>query len=726
MASLATAWTSATEPLPEGEVLNPTIEPGQVLIPEQTTSSPEFDDEAAATLAVRDYETARAWLENNLWYAEWEASDLLYQSPTQDYANGSFSGTPRVSDFTVNDACSTMVGEVNRQLFAQQVPFVLRPRGKTTQIMVEAWTALLEVLLDRMDFEYHLRLGNATMGLQGTQVQKVGWHTRTYKRKVPKRKGMPQKADLPIGGETTVPTTESDTFEMVDKDVTESWPFIEYRELGSTLFDPKWNTPMRPDLCGFSVDVDDVNFDDLEGMQQLECYKEKLPSREALIAHFFQNPEGTASPASESLKDFTSDGSPVLHAQGGTINTSVNPLDAVFKMITRWDKHRVIGVLLMDEKTFTIRNEPAEMQRGIPHFTANWRSIQNSGWGVGLGRLVGCQQRVKQGVINHGLWSLAYTYNAPLVHARGIDAPTQNVQMMKGGFFPVTPIGNNVLNAVGFLPVPEVPADTWRFLAWGDQSADSSSGANDAFAQGDISKRGSSAARTATGAAAVSAKSNQRAAEPVDNVSNGIIIPVIDLLIEMVKMQKMPVQEIREVLEERLADKLTEEFDFQEFFDARLETRVLAGQKLAAKQGIAQVLPFLTQIAQQPDVIQKLHDRGETMDIGVIVKMMIDYSELNGQYDIIRPLTPEEDQKLQQGASNPKAAEAQTKIQVEQLRGQNKLAEVQEQGKVDLTTKLAEQAIEKLGGGVPLERAEGFNERKEDEQQLTSGIGGGL
>ena len=724
MASLASAWTSATEPLPPGEVLNSTIEPDQVTIPALTTSSPEFDDEAAATLAVRDYETARAWLENNLWYAEWEASDLLYQSPTQDYANGSFGGTPRVSDFTVNDACSTMVGEVNRQLFAQQVPFVLRPRGKTTQIMVEAWTALLEVLLDRMDFEYNVRLGNATMGLQGTQIQKVGWHTRKYKRKVPKRKGQPQKANLPIGGEQTIPTTESDTFEMVDETVEESWPFIEYRELGSTLFDPKWNTPNRPDIANiYAIDVDDVNFDDLEGMRQLECYD--IPDREALIAHFFQLPEGSASEASESLKSLTSDGSPVLHAQSGTINTSVDPLNTPLKMITRWDKDRVISVLTFEDKTYTIRNEENELHR-VPHFTANWRSIQNSGWGVGLGRLVGCQQRVKQGVINHGLWSLAYTYNAPLVHARGIDAPTQNVQMMKGGFFPVTPIGNNVLNAVGFLPVPEVPADTWRFLQWGDQTADSSSGANAAFMEGNISQRGSSAARTATGAAAVSAKSNQRAAEPIDNVANGIVIPVIDMLIEMVKMQKMPVAEIREVLEERLADKLTEEFDFQEFFDARLETRVLAGQKLAAKQGIAQVLPFLTQIAQQPDVIQKLHDRGETMDIGVIVKMMIDYSELNGQYDIIRPLTPEEDAKLQQQAGGPKVADAQSKLQVEQLRGQNKLAEVQEKGKVDLTTKLAEQAIDKLGGGVPLERAEGFNERKEDEQQLTSGIGGGL
>ena len=38
-------------------------------------------------------------------------------------------------------------------------------------------------------------------------------------------------------------------------------------------------------------------------------------------------------------------------------NTSVNPLDAVFKMITRWDAGRVVSVLELDTKHYTIRNE---------------------------------------------------------------------------------------------------------------------------------------------------------------------------------------------------------------------------------------------------------------------------------------------------------------------------------------------------------------------------------
>src|ERR1700761_1896297 len=122
----------AAVPLPQGEQIGVVIERPAVDIPPGGTASPELSNEAAATLAVRDYERSRAWMEENSWYMEWEWSDLLHQSPTLNYSQGDGNeGTARVSDFTVSNAVETMGGEVKRQIFAQQIPFMLRPRGKT-------------------------------------------------------------------------------------------------------------------------------------------------------------------------------------------------------------------------------------------------------------------------------------------------------------------------------------------------------------------------------------------------------------------------------------------------------------------------------------------------------------------------------------------------------------------------------------------------------------------
>jgi hypothetical protein len=720
---------SAVTPLPEGEYVRPNIQRDQVAITPGGTTPAEFSDEAAATLAIRDYEIARAWLDQNAWYMEWEWSDLLHQSPTLNFTStdGSYDAAPRVSDFTVNNTCETMGGEVKRQIFAQQVPFVLRPRGSTSQTMIDAWTALIEVLLDRMNFEYEVKRGIDCMTLQGTCILKGGWDTRTYIKNVPVRKGAPVRTDMPIGGEQQTPTTESDTFELEPKEITESWPFIEYRELGSTIFDPKWNTPNHPDMCGYAIDIDDVNFDDLEGMRQLDCYN--IPDRAALEMWFFNHPEGSASVATQALNDLSSSGSPALHAESETKTTSVNPLETPVKMITRWSKQHVISVVQINGRDYTIRNEDNELCR-IPHFSANWRSIQNSGYGIGLGRLTGCEQRVKQGVINHALRSLAYRFNAPLITAQGTNAPTQNVLARLGGFFPVQPIGNNVKNSIAFLDLPPVPPEAWQMLQWANQSEQDTSGADQAFAQGNISKAGSSAARTATGASRIAQKSDQRASGPIDNVAEGIVIPYIEMLIDMIKMQKMPATEIREILSEKFSAQIMKEFDLQKFYDARLEIRVLAGQKLAAKAAIGQVLPFLMQITQQPQLIEQLHAEGKTVDMGVMFDLILQFSELQGQYDLFRPMTEKEQQQVAQAAANPVAAATQGKLAVEQQRGQNEIEKTKQKGVGDAQNIVLKAAVEHATGGgqsegkqeSPLNRAEGYNTRADDEALLRGGI----
>src|SRR5437879_1130703 len=125
----------------------------QVTLPEGAAKHPEWDDAAAASLVRQDYERARNYVDNNMWQADWEENDILYQSPYLggDGTDGRFA---RVSRFGVNNATNTMGDAVKAGLFSQKPPIFMRPRGKTTQLETDGWTALIDVLFDRMGFRY--------------------------------------------------------------------------------------------------------------------------------------------------------------------------------------------------------------------------------------------------------------------------------------------------------------------------------------------------------------------------------------------------------------------------------------------------------------------------------------------------------------------------------------------------------------------------------------------
>jgi len=150
------------------------------------------------------------------------------------------------------------------------------------------------------------------------------------------------------------------------------------------------------------------------------------------------------------------------------------------------------------------------------------------------------------------------------------------------------------------------------------------------------------------------------------------------------------------------------------------EADVLAGQKLAARQGIQQLIPMFLQILQQPQLLEFLHQRGETVDFQVMMDLMMQVSELTQQPDIFRKLTPDEQQQIQ--AMNPGAQKVQAAATMEKLKGANKQQEIQTKGEVDRANKAAEIVMEHAAAGIPLERAAGLVERSDDEQQLKNGL----
>lgn len=671
-------------------------------------AAPKFDDQAAASLVVQDYNRARTYIETEQWSEQWIENDLLYDVPLMD--NLADPSRARVPRFTVNNQTNTMADAVRTGLFSQKPPFFVRPRGNTSQAVADAWTALIDTLLDRMNFRYWVGLGIDSQTLHGTGVWKGGWTFRKRIVRVRKQKSPKERVNTPTGTEE-VETEESLDFTVTTKTITESYPWIESRLIGTTLFDPGWRTPNMPDLCGYAVDVDYVTWMDLEEMSNEGCYT--IPDLEAFKTFFFNNQAAAAQGGTNIERSLSREGSIVSHAEERSTATTADPLGQPMLMLERWDPKRVMTCLLFNGRVLVIRNDEHNLAR-IPHFTANWRSKLNSGWGIGQGKLVGGDQRIEQGTLDHALNLLAYQFNPAILHLMGQNTPTGNRMIRAGGFYAVA--GDDVRKGMAVMQMPEIPPQAWQMIQYAKTSSEETGGADATFMQGQLQGKGSSAARTATGAGAISQKANARVQTPVENLELGLFNPWLNMLVDLIKVN-MPTKEIKQILSKKLGTALMKSFKIGEFMEADIELEMLAGARLAAKAAMAQQLPYLMQIFQQPQLIEQLHAEGKTISLDVLLDVLFAVSEYRIEDDIIVEMTPQEKALvMQMNAPNAKIQEA---VAQQRLKNQGELdlADRRSQNKVAET--VAERAMDHNESGIPLDHATGLLERGDDERLLS-------
>ena len=163
------------------------------------------------------------------------------------------------------------------------------------------------------------------------------------------------------------------------------------------------------------------------------------------------------------------------------------------------------------QQKVVIRNGPHRMP-DKPFFSANYWDIDNAGYGMGIGRIAGADQRVEQGMINAILDILAYAVNPEYSILRGANVPTQDQRRRLGGIRVVD--GPDATRAVSLVPQPQVPADAWRAIQAAISSSEGATGADQASVQGSLPGRGSSIGRSGTGAGMISAASSRPLAMP--------------------------------------------------------------------------------------------------------------------------------------------------------------------------------------------------------------------
>jgi len=629
--------------------------------------------DAEVSLVVGSAASSESYIANKQYSLLWRDSDLLFQSPRPiSVFENTYVLEPNVQRFTVAKCINAIVPQLYKGLFYQDPPMVLRPHAGTSQDTVDAKTILFSELLDECRFKAETKYGLEQMAHLGTGIWKWGI---TYKEVITKTRtaAVSTITSGPVQAQSsvTIPTDEPPKIEIKSKWVPR--PFFESREISKVFVDSHCSVGdiRRAD---WAIDCRYMDFymlqDLIKGIAALpKDHPDKagwvLPS-ESELKDLFMPPTDAGSPALLVSDQAAYIKGVVHHSEEINIQTSPDLLFKKLEVLEYWDKKRKIIVIDRKKKLYSGKNDFGV----IPFLSANWWNRPKAFYGMGLGLIVGQNQRVDQGAINAILKILSFGVNPIYLRKRDSNNPTQ---MIRTGLGKILSVDTEVDKSYRLLETPKVPPDVWAALSESEKATESTSGADAQLVQGSSAGPRSSMGRTAGGAAQLGQASATRLDGPLDNFIEQVFKPFLYVLDELV-FTYFSDAEIFAILGEEKGKDYT--VDLQKFHDAKIEYEVLAGSSLAAKKTMAQSMTLITQIFENPTIQQNLADINEEyVDFKEILKMWMEASEWKNFNDIVKPLTAEMKQKQ---AAKSQAAQQQSKLATQQAMSQQNFVQKQQ------------------------------------------------
>jgi hypothetical protein len=632
---------------------------------DENTGTFQFDDDAALKLVLDDAQADDTFMNVNQWPANWLLADTLYQSPLSsscfDGGNVSQANVPK---FTVSNHISSIVPKLMGGIFYEDPPFLLRPGPDTTTDIVRAKTAVFSAQLRDMKFEEESERSLDQMALLGTLIMKWGYVDR---KKILKkyRRSTPRVQVTTPAGPQFIDTPESDAYVMSYEEQAISRPWIKFCDIRTVLVASSCRVG---DITKASHVTyrDYATYTDLDGLRGVEGYD--IPDTETLKSFFITGPmaAGPDNPAMtipEGMRGY------LQHAVPRNYKSSADPLQNGLEILERWDPEKVIVVLACNGHNILIRNE-ANPYGKVPFLSANWRNIGDSFYGQGLGLLIGGEQLIEQGLTNMSLDMVAYGVQPTGVRKRGFNSLMQTTTWKLGGIIDVE---DDVDKSFKFMEMPQVPPAVWQFIQQSQSAAAATSGANEQVIQG-AGSQGNKATgmRSGTGAAAVVQANESRLDGPDGRFIRQVFEPWLYIMDEL-DNEHLPTS----VLKQILGDELGKDFkvDHIDFRNATLKYEVLAGAHLGPKKEMAQFLPVMLQMFNNPTFTGDLNDAGQEWDAVAIFKNFADSAGWKFSQNFIRAMSAE--RKAMKAANSPAALQANKMKMMAQNQQQSQQAQFQ-------------------------------------------------
>lgn len=627
-------------------------------------------------LVVQSAAQAKAYIANRQWTLLWRDADLLYQSPRpMTVYENTYVLEPNVQRFTVAKVVNSVVPQLYKGLFYDDPPMLMRPRPGTSQEVVDAKTALFSFIMDNCEFKTQTKWGLEQMAFLGTGIFKWGYDWKdivTYKR----RATVHEITSGEPGAEATLRIPSDVPPDITEEIMTVPMPFFQWRPIDKVLVDPQlWVSDIR--RAAWVVDVQYMDFYQLTALKKAienaindgetgKAIQGWTFPTEASLKTLWSTPGNLKTQTLETEQATFIEGV-VHHSEKLNVKASPDPLRVKLEVLEYWDEGRKIIVLNQEHVICSTENE----FKRIPFLSANWWNRPRAFYGMGLGLIVGQNQRVDQGTINAILKILSYGVNPIYLRNREDNAPTQTIRTSLGKILSVT----DTEKSYKLMETPKVPSDIWAALKESEQATESSSGVDQTLVQGSSAGPRSGMGRSAAGANIMAGASATRLDGPLDNFIEQVFKPFLGI-IDMLVFNVMSDAAILHILGNEMGTDFLKGFSIQSFHDSQIEYEVLAGSSLAAKRTMAQSMVMLTQILDNPQIQQSLADiNQEYIDFKPIVSMWLEASEWKNKNDIIKKMTP---QMIQQRQQNSKAALMQQQVQAKQQSESQKFQQKQQ------------------------------------------------
>jgi hypothetical protein len=631
--------------------------------------------QAELSVCVGAAKSAEQFLQNKQWALLWRDADLLYQAPRpMTVYENTYILEPNVQRFTVAQTVNSIVPQLYKGLFYADPPMILRPRPGTSQNITDAKTAIFSFLLDECRFKTQTKWGLEQMAHLGTGIWKYGVE---YKEVITRKRVASVQTITAQGPDGSAVSTNV-PLDVEPKIITKTRIapriFFESCPIDRVLVDPKCAVG---DIqhADFAIDVRGLDFYQLklikDGIMQLpDGHPDKegwnLPKTDAELQTWWHQPNQMEQAQNLQITNSIYADGVVHHAEDTQIQVTPDVLFKKLEVLEYWDKKRKILVVGRKHVICSTKNPFGR----LPFFSANWWNRPRAFYGMGLGLIVGQNQRVDQGTINSILKMLSFGINP--IYLRKRDSNNQT-QMIRTGLGKILTVDGPAKEAFSLLEQPKVPGEVWSALSESEKATERSSGADAQLVGGSTAGPRSGMGRTAQGASIQAGASASRLDGPLDNFIEQVFKPFLYVMDDLV-FTYFSDAEVFTILGQEMGKNF--EVNLQDFHDGVHEFETLAGSSLAAKRTMSQSISLITQIFENPTIQQNLAEINEEyIDFKPILKMWMESSEWKNVQDIIKPLTQSMKEKQ---AQQSQAAQAQTKANVQAQSNDQKFKQKQQ------------------------------------------------
>lgn len=683
--------------------------PAQPLNRESFTAAGQPVDEATEIEIVKNaWAEAESYLGNEASYKlEWVACRTSYRSPRPYMTwGGSFVLQPNLRRFDVAKWVNSIVSQVMKSYFAEEIPLVITPGPNMTPDSAQAWQVLLGRLLKESGpgpaggnempamahgFKEEFKLLVEQWALCGTGMAMyyVQEEEQCFRKRKSSQITLPASSAVAAAPPAKARKVGPPEFETHYKAVKRmKFKFIDLGADECVVWQPS-ATGSDVRMAGWVIGRWMVDFYELQQLaldQNYDIPGAKLPEGRtaegllteetdeeiivggSLIDLFFGDAETDNRLATPSATGQAQSTRGNIHQAKPEALPESNPLRRKLEILQYLDQSNNQVISLLQRKK-VIRRGPAD----FGFLSANYWNLPAAIHGIGIGQIGSNNQQLGQWIVNSALKNLALALNMPFLAP---DTIGQSPRVLSIGSDRVLTVSEQMLKSGGMqrMEGPKIPPEIWPVLQESNKEGESATGADAMLVQGSSAGPRAGMGRTGTGANIMAGASDARLDGPMDNLTQQVFLSYIAAEVWFV-FNHMSDHEILEILGDELGPEFVQRLDLENFHNAKFDYDVLLGAKLGALRALAQSLVLVFEYGMNPEMQQFLADvHGKTIDLGELYKLLLRVSHCptGVAASIVRNLTPKE-LKLNQ----------QKQAMAAQQGPGGKLAQIQAQGAVD-------------------------------------------